>query len=162
RTYQHALTTNRWNADDTINYSHALARRLPAEVLYDAIHRATGAASKLPGLPPGTRAAQLLDASVPVPGAFLDLFGKPPRERSSGMMLGPVLSLVNGPVINDALKDPNNRIARLVAEEKDDARVVEEVFLSILSRPPSAKELEAGVQALKNNQAEFARLKDEH
>ena len=25
--------------DDDINYSHALARRLPAEVLYDAIHR---------------------------------------------------------------------------------------------------------------------------
>ena len=48
----------------TINYSHALARRLPAEVLYDAIHRATGSTSKLPGLPPGARAAQLLDSDV--------------------------------------------------------------------------------------------------
>jgi hypothetical protein len=42
RAYQHDLVTNRWNADDEVNYSHALARRLPAEVLYDAIHRVTG------------------------------------------------------------------------------------------------------------------------
>src|SRR5437763_3495405 len=33
RTYQHSVATNRWNADDNTNYSHALARRLPAEVL---------------------------------------------------------------------------------------------------------------------------------
>src|SRR5262249_39358939 len=102
RVYQHALLTNKWNADDEINYSHALARRLPAEVLYDTVHRATGATSKVPGMPPGTRAAQLLDSNVAIPGAFLDLFGKPPREsaceceRSTGMMLGPVLNLVNG------------------------------------------------------------------
>jgi hypothetical protein len=37
RTYQLALATNRWNEDDKTNYSHALARRLPAEVLYDAV-----------------------------------------------------------------------------------------------------------------------------
>ena len=42
RTYQHSLLTNQWNEDDEVNYSHALARRVPAEVLYDAIHRATG------------------------------------------------------------------------------------------------------------------------
>src|SRR5205814_6455069 len=42
RTYQLALATNKWNKDDDINYSHALARRLPAEVLFDSIHRATG------------------------------------------------------------------------------------------------------------------------
>jgi hypothetical protein len=38
RTYQHSIATNEWNEDDTINYSHAVPRRLPAEVLYDAIH----------------------------------------------------------------------------------------------------------------------------
>src|SRR5262249_26831981 len=42
RTYQHSVSVNAWNKDDQVNYSHALARRLPAEVLYDAIHRATG------------------------------------------------------------------------------------------------------------------------
>jgi hypothetical protein len=147
RVYQHSLTTNRWNMDDDINYSHALARRLPAEVLYDAIHRVTGSQSRLPGLPPGARAAELLDSSVPIPGGFLELFGKPPREsaceceRSGGMMLGPVLNLVNGPVLGEALKDPSNRLAKLAATEKDDTRLVEEVYLAILSRRPTKEEV---------------------
>ena len=52
------------NEDDSTNYSHAKARRLPAEVLYDALHRVTGSQPKIPGVPPGTRAAQLPDAGV--------------------------------------------------------------------------------------------------
>ncbi|HUG70627.1 MAG TPA: DUF1549 domain-containing protein, partial [Pirellulaceae bacterium] len=59
RTYQLSLATNRWNEDDTVNYSHAIARRLPAEVLYDAIYRVTGTQTKIPGVPAGTRAAAI-------------------------------------------------------------------------------------------------------
>jgi hypothetical protein len=168
RTYQHTVETNAFNKDDDINYSHALARRLPAEVIFDAVHRATGSLSRLPGLPPGTRAAQFVDSSVKVPGGFLDLLGRPPREsaceceRSSGMMLGPVLNLVNGPVVADALKDPDNRINKLVAREKDDARVVEEIFLTILSRPPTRSELEAGLQTLRGNRDVFDQLAREY
>lgn len=168
RVYQQSLTTNKWNADDDLNYSHALARRLPAEVLYDTIHRATGSMTKLPGLPIGTRAAQLLDSSVEIPGGFLNLFGKPPREsaceceRSGSMMLGPVLNLVNGPVMANAIRDPNNRIAKLVATENDDGKVVDELFLAVLNRLPSPKEREAGVQSLKGNQEEYVRLVKEY
>src|SRR5262249_38909539 len=42
RTYQLSVATNKWNEGDDINYAHGIARRLPAEVLYDAIYRATG------------------------------------------------------------------------------------------------------------------------
>jgi hypothetical protein len=162
RTYQHSVATNRWNADDGINYAHALARRLPAEVLYDAIHRATGAVSRLPGLPPGARAVQLLDSEQDVPGGFLDLFGKPPREsaceceRTSSMMLGPVLNMVNGPVVADAIKDPGNRIAKLLAAQKDDARVVEELYLAVLCRPPTKGELASGLRAIKDGEEDYA------
>lgn len=155
RTYQLSIATNKWNKDDEINYSHALARRLPAEVLYDAVHAATGSVTKLPGLPPGSRAAQLVDSNVDLPGGFLDLLGKPVREsaceceRTGGMNLGPVLAMVNGPIVADAIKDPDNRLARLVAAEKDDAKVVEGIYLSVLNRLPSAKETEAGVRAVR-------------
>src|SRR5262249_2012670 len=80
RTYQLAPATKKWNKDDDINYSHALARRLPAEVLFDSIHKATGSTSRLPGLPPGSSAAQLVDSNVELPGGFLELLGKPVRE----------------------------------------------------------------------------------
>jgi len=171
RVYQHALATNRWNVDDDMNYSHALARRLPAEVLYDAIHRVTGSQSRLPGLPPGARAAELLDSSVPIPGGFLELFGKPPREsaceceRAGGMMLGPVLTLINGPVLGEALKDPSNRLAQLTATEKDDGRLIEEIYLAILARRPTKDEvakclktLNAAAKDHEEMVAEYAKL----
>jgi hypothetical protein len=164
RTYQHAVRTNKWNEDDQLNYSHALARRLPAEVLYDTIQRTTGSVSRLPGLPPGARAAQLLDSAQDVPGGFLDLFGKPPREsaceceRSGGLMLGPVLNMVNGPVVADAIKDPNNRIATLLRKEKDSAKVVEELYLALLCRPPTKKEMEAGLKALRDGEEDYTEL----
>jgi len=110
--------------------------------------------SKLPGLPPGSRAAQLPDSNVELPGAFLALFGKPAREsaceceRSGGLMLGPVLSLVNGPLVADALRDPNNRLYQLTANEPDDARVVEEIFVAALSRLPTQRERALGLKAL--------------
>ncbi|MCI0461416.1 MAG: DUF1549 and DUF1553 domain-containing protein [Gemmataceae bacterium] len=162
RTYQHSIATNRWNKDDEINYSHALARRLPAEVLYDSIHRATGSTPKLPG--GVTRAAQLLDTSGKGAGGFLDLFGRPPREsaceceRSNAMLLPPVLNLVNGEVLQDAIKDPNNRIAKIVAAHKDDAKVVEELFLAIFCRPPTKVELANCLEEMKAGGDEWQQL----
>jgi hypothetical protein len=168
RVYQQSIATNAWNKDDDINYAHAQVRRLPAEVLFDSIHRATGSLSHLPGMPAGARAAQALDSSVQAPSGFLDLFGRPPREsaceceRTTGMMLGPVLNLVNGPVVGDAIKDPQNRIAKLLAAQKDDKKVVEELFLAFLCRPPTEKEIAAGVEALRGNKDEFAAMVAEH
>jgi Protein of unknown function (DUF1553)/Protein of unknown function (DUF1549) len=168
RVYQQSIATNKWNQDDEINYAHAVARRLPAEVLYDAIYRVTGSTEQLSGMPSGLRAVQQIDSKVETPSGFLDLFGRPPREsaceceRSASMMLGPVLNLINGPVVAEAIKDPNNQLTKLVLSEKDDAKVVERLFLSVLSRPPSKQELEAGIQALRGDADEFIRLTAEH
>lgn len=154
RTYQHSLATNQWNEDDEINFSHALARRLPAETLYDAVHQATGSQSNLPGLPSGFRAVQMPDSSVKLPDGFFNLFGKPAREsaceceRSSGMMLGPVLNLINGPTIAEAIADPNNRITQLVANTPDDERLIEELFVSVLCRRPTPEETKTCIAAL--------------
>lgn len=161
RAYQHSVVANEWNKDDESNYARALPRRLPAEVLYDAIHRVTGSVSKLPGLPPGSRAAQMLDSTVDVPGGFFNLFGKPPREsaceceRSTTMMLGPVLNLVNGPVVAEAIRDPNNRIAKLLLAEKNNTKVVEELYLAVLCRPPTPAETEAALKTLKAGEVDF-------
>jgi len=161
RVYQHSIATNRWNEDDSINYSHALARRLPAEVLFDSVHRALGAPSRLPGLPVGIRAAQLIDSGVQVPDEFLNQLGKPPREsaceceRSNSMSLGPVLKYFNGQVLNNAVKDPDNRLPKILAAEKDNRKVVEEVFLAILNRPPTPKEVDLGVQMIKDGEADY-------
>ncbi|MFO0878630.1 MAG: DUF1553 domain-containing protein [Gemmataceae bacterium] len=167
RTYQHSVAVNAWNADDQINYSHAIARRLQAETLYDAIHRATGSRSRLPGLPVGARAVQLLDSTQDVSGGFLDIFGKPPREsaceceRVQGLQLGPVLNLVNGPVVGDAIKDASNRLTELLQKEKDSRKIIEEMYLSFLARFPTPQEVEAGLKAMKDGEQDFAELEAE-
>lgn len=148
RTYQLSLSTDRWNDDDSVNYSHAMARRLPAEVMYDTIHRATGSEVQFSGKKPGLMATQLVDSSVEASDGFLGLFGRPAREsscecaRSNNMSLGHALSLVNGPTVGDAIADDDNDLTRLVNYESDDAKVIEELFVKILSRPPSQEQME--------------------
>lgn len=148
RTYQLSIQTNRWNEDDDINFSHAKARRLPAEVLYDTIHAVTGASSSIPGVPKGTRAASLPDAGVKLPDSFLANFGRPVREssceceRNSDMQLGPVMALLSGPTVGNAIADPNNAIAKLVRETIDDRSLIKSVFYRILNRPPSEAEIQ--------------------
>jgi hypothetical protein len=159
RTYQRSIETNQWNADDVVNYAHAMARRLPAEVLFDAVHRVTGSQSKLPGMKPGARAAELPDNGAKLPDDFLAVFGRPAREtsceceRAGGVMLGAVMNLVNGPTIATAIADPNSEVAKLVNQEKDDAKVVNQLFLRILNRPASKAEIAAGVEAIRTSSA---------
>ena len=161
RVYQHSIVSNKWNQDDDINFSHASARRLPAEVMYDALMRATGATSRLPGVPTGYRAVQLPDVGLTLPSGFFEAFGRPAREssceceRSSGMMLGPVMALINGPTIADAIADKDNAITKLVSTNSDDERVVEEIFVRTLCRTPSQDELKAGVAAMRASGNEY-------
>ena len=126
RTYQLSIGTNRWNQDDDRNYSHAKARRLPAEVLLDAVDAVTGTRPEIPGTEPGTRAVQLADSQQDVESGFLANLGRPPREsaceceRVSDLHLGAVMSLLNGPEIAQAIGNPSNRIAELVQQLDDD------------------------------------------
>lgn len=167
RTYQLSVAANQWNADDHTNYSHAKARRLPAEVLYDALHAVTGSTSKIPGVPAGTRAAALADAQVKLPDGFLGNFGRPVREsaceceRSNEVNLGPVMALVSGPTLGEAISDPNNAIARLVKEQNDDRRLIEELFLRVWGRSPTEPEAKAALQEMSVLGAEHKTLEAE-
>jgi hypothetical protein len=149
RTYQLSVKTNRWNEDDRLNYSHALPRRLPAEVIYDTVHALTGAVSTIPGVPAGTRAAALSDSGVRLPDGFLQNLGRPEREsaceceRSSELQLGPVMALISGPTIGAAIADPKNELEKIVQQFPDDRQMAEEIFLRALGRLPKEAELAA-------------------
>ena len=149
RTYQLSVETNEWNADDTINYSHATPKRLPAEVLYDAIYRVTGATPDIPGVPSGTRASALPDSGIDLASGFLATFGRPTREsaceceRSDDLQLGPVMALVSGPTVADAIGDPNNAVATLSKELDGNASLINELFMRVLNRPVEIEEIDA-------------------
>ena len=158
RTYQLSFRPNQWNQDDRINFSHAQPRRLSAEQLYDAVIFTTGSEKRFAGLPKGFRAVELADGKV-AGDDFLSLFGRPKRqsacecERTSNLTLSHAMSLINGSTIGDAVSAKENAIEDLVRREKDDAKVVEELYMRILSRPPTEKEL-----ALENFETAASRL----
>jgi len=146
RTYQLSIRPTKWNEDDKINYSHALARRLPAETLFDAVFRVTGSTSQFPGQKPGQRASQLADAATDTASGLLATLGRPARqsacecERSSDIRLGSVMALLSGSTISSAINGPTNALTKLVETEKDDRKLVGEVFLRVLNRPPTEAE----------------------
>ena len=146
RTYQLSFMPNKWNSDDHLNFSHAQTRRLTAEQLYDAVTFVTGAPRQFTGLPKGMRAVQVADGKVPGDD-FLSLFGRPKRqsacecERTSNLTLSHAMSLINGSTIGDAVSAPDNKIQKLVEAESDDRKVAEELYVAILNRPPTEKEL---------------------
>ena len=141
RTYQLSLATNKWNEDDEINFSHAQARRLPAEVLYDAVYAVTGSAPKIQ--------AKQIDAKQDTKSGLLATLGRPTREsacecdRSNDVQLSGVMALLSGPDIADAIADPKNAIAKLVAEHGEDDKLITEIYLRVLNREPRASEIQA-------------------
>ncbi len=154
RTYQLSIKPNKWNEDDSVNYSHALARRLPAETLFDAVYRVTGSTPKFPGAKPGQRATQLADAATDTGSGLLATLGRPAREssceceRSADLGLGSVMALLSGPTISAAINESTNALAQLVATEKDDRKLVNEVFMRVLNRPASDAEIKEALELL--------------
>jgi hypothetical protein len=150
--YQASSATTAGTRFDETQFSHHTVHRLTAEQLLDSLVVATGVTEKFAGAPDGTRAAQLADTSVP--SYLLDLFGRPARtsvcecEREDEANLAQVLHLMNGDSINEKINAPDGRLARLLRSSKPDRDVVTELFLAVLVRRPSEKELSGALQAL--------------
>lgn len=153
RAYELSSAPAGTNADDDLHFSKALVRPLQAEQLLDAVARATGSAPKFDGYPAGTRAGQV--AALPQErrsrqGAdaerFLKAFGKPERlltcecERSADVGLVQAFQLLTGEMLQEMLADPGNRIGQLLAAGRSDAEIIEDLYLSALSRRPTAEE----------------------
>ena len=144
RTYQLSAQTNEFNKDDNKYFSHAVTKLLTAEQLFDALCQVTEVPEKFAGHPLGTRSVQLPDGETNHP--FLKTFGQPARElaceceREGDSNLAQALQLINGPAVNDRLRNPANRIGKLVTAKKTDKEILNELFLVTLSRTPNVTE----------------------
>lgn len=154
RTYRLASDTSPANAADTRLHSHYYPRRLPAEVLADAIAKATGVPDAFPGMPEGTRAIRLPGPQTD--SYFLATFGRSDRvtacacERSGDVTLPQLLHLQNGDTVQTKLRREDGALARLIggtASGPPEA-LVEGLFLATLARPPSDAERAAVAAAL--------------
>jgi hypothetical protein len=147
RTYQLSSVTHADNEADTRFYSHFNVRRLPAELLLDAVSQVTAVPDQFPGYPEGIRAQQLPDPGLD--SYFLRLFGRSDRvtacacERAGDVTMSQLLHLQNGETITRKVEAGDGALAELLKSTPDNATVVQRLFLTTLSRKPQPTEVNA-------------------
>lgn len=163
-TYQLASEPNESNAPDRQNFARYYPKRLPAEVLLDAIDAVTGAKTEF-SYPGEMRAVDLPDENVS--SYFLDIFGRPARqsscecERTNDANLSQALHLLNSQEIQSKIASDAGRASKLAADERPLAEKIRELYLSFFSRPPTEEEMKiAGeyVESKEDKRAAFQNL----
>ena len=154
RTYQLSWRPNETNRGDDRNYSHAILRRLPAEVAVDAIIQATVNDAQLAkthtviakrkiGQHPKSTQTRSIDFSLLV-------FGKPLRstncdcERQSAPTLLQALYIRNDQEMLERLDRKDGWLAQLKKAKPQPEQIDEliaQAYLRTLSRPPNKTEL---------------------
>ena len=150
RVYQLAGRAPGSKVVDEQNFSSVAPKAMPAEVLLDAISQATGVPEKFNGWPDGYRAIQLWDNRVP--SYFFRIFGRPVRasvcecERSNEPSIAQALHLMNSEEIANKIHAPAGSARRLARSKMTPAEIVDELYLSTLTRFPTESERAAMVR----------------
>jgi len=160
RAYGRSSELNTRNGADRQGFSRFVPRRLPAEVLLDAIDTVCGTAGSFEGLPRGTRAVQLPDEGFDTPGRFLDTFGRPKREtvcgceRASEPSLSQGLHLLNSAEVERKVSHPDGRAARWASKPRPDAERVDALYRLAFARRPTDAERAACLAHLARRRSE--------
>ena len=155
RLYQLSSTPNASNLADTKNFSRGYRRRLPAEVLLDAVDDATSVPSSFQAMPAASRAIQAW--SYKIDSHFMDAFGRPnsssdcPCERDTHMSVVQSLHLMNSKDLQAKLSNPKGRARKLAESNKSVPEIINELYLATLNRPPTADETQLAGEAFKDN-----------
>ncbi len=154
KTYQLSSEPTPLNEKDVAHFSHYRARRLTAEQILDGLSQITEQPQgfrqfRRPNTAPDTsipadvKAAQIAEASES--SLLAAMFGRPERgtamerERADDINSMHVQFLANSGAIEEALWN-SQRIQRLLKDKKNDAEIVDELFLLVLARFPREAE----------------------
>jgi hypothetical protein len=159
---------------DGRNYAHFYPRRLMAEVALDAVSQVTAVPTEFkqiefPGADfedtafyaKGTRAVELYDSAVV--SRFLKTFGRHQRvitcqcERSNEPSLVQALHISNGETILGKLASKESKVETLLVNGTPNYRIIEDLYLSALSRYPTDDELTKVLDVLQSTPADQRR-----
>ena len=174
RTYQLSWRPNETNRHDERNLSRAVLRRLPAEVVYDAMISATASDAEQKRLhtdPAELRAigrsSGYADRRKDDTGYATTLFGKPPRaincdcERSNEPALLQTVYLRNDPEVLKLLERPDGWLKQVAKSKTADAdALVSQAYLRVLSRHPDDREATVAKKYLADAKDPQAGLRD--
>jgi hypothetical protein len=149
RTYQLSPEPNEYNQSDRQSFARYYPRRLPAEVVFDALCQLTDSPPDFPGLPRDrnapARALMLPDESFQ--SYFLDVLGRPQRisacecERVNEASLAMTLHLLNSQEVQDRITRGGGRADRLAADPRPDEEKLTELFLLAVGTKPTPEQL---------------------
>lgn len=157
-TYQlSSRTGSKQEASDALErllFARYQPRRLPAEVLLDAVSQITAVPHTFGNYPKGTRA---MNIDVPdSPDYFLVAFGLPRRDvladRSKSPTLGQALHMMNGSTVMEKLRARDNILDALITSGRNDDEIATALYRASYMRPPSAAELDNVRQYLGSEQ----------
>ncbi|MCI0702888.1 MAG: DUF1553 domain-containing protein, partial [Planctomycetia bacterium] len=162
RTYQQDSKPAKGAETDRTHYAFFQLRRLPAEVMLDALNSATGTTEKM-DMKYYHWPDEMKTVEVPFPprnnfvSFVLETYGRPKRnsavqcdcEREGATSIFQVLTLANHPRVWEKIRDPNGRVARLMKDTTDDTKRIEVLFLVTVSRLPSDTERDACLKFVK-------------
>ncbi len=170
--YQRSWQTNSSNAADRRNFSHAVPRRLPAEVVYDALKQAVAAPAETQSVRENLERRAVGHLAMRMSNTYaMNIFGKPERAtncdcaRSAEPSLLQSLFLKNDPLVQGWVEDGGWVSGLRELESRGDAppaseALVREAFLRVLSRPPSDAEMVRALAHLKESTALSAGVAD--
>ena len=152
QTYQRSWKPNETNQDDRRNLSRSIPRRMPAEVVYDALKQVVAASDQLQEVRTDLTRRAIGHLSMRLAGTYaMDVFGKPDRaancdcERVNSPTLLQSVFLHNDPLVEQRLDDSGwiREIAadREVTEDADHVSLIHSAWLRTVSRPPNDAEL---------------------
>jgi hypothetical protein len=127
---------------DRVLFARYFPRKLPAEVLIDAISQVTAAPHKFGAHPLGISAKDYYPPDAPP--YFLSTFGFSRRdvlsERNETPSLSQALHMLNGDTVRDKIGAEGNVVGELMGRNASDAEVFSELFERAYTRLPTEAE----------------------
>ena len=142
--YQRSWRPNASNGEDRRNFSRMLPRRLPAEVVYDALAQVTAADESMVHVRTNLARRAIGHLSMRMAGTYaMNTFGKPARstncdcERNAKTSLLQTLFLKNDPILRNRLSE-SGWLNDLGSDP--DRQLIQQAYLRTVGRYPQAAE----------------------
>ena len=169
--YQRSWVPNDSNRNDRRNYSRAIPRRIPAEVMYDGMKQATASADKMQEVRNNLRRRASGHLSMRMAGTHaMKVFGKPDRsincdcERVNEPTLLQSIFTQNDPLVRMRVADSDWIIdiedAEAAKQQLDHDSLVEQVWLRTVARLPNSEEKQRAKQHLDSSDTIAAGISD--
>ena len=147
-TYQRSWRPNKTNRDDIRNYSRAIPRRIPAEIIYDAMKQATAKTDQLEKVRTNLKRRGTGHLSMRMAGTHaMKVFGKPDRaincdcERVNQPTLLQSIFLQNDPLVRMRL-DNSGWISEVSESRQTDfSKLINDAWLRSVNRLPRQEEV---------------------